>query len=86
MRRVYVGNRASKCSGQREQPVQMPCGGKERDVFQEVRAGQLGPVKMAEFIFQSHAYGKRQSWDTELVSPTLQSELFAFHFVHSILL
>lgn len=64
----------------------MPCGGEEHDVFQEVRGGELGPVKTAEFIFQSHAYGKRQSGDTELVSPTLKSELFAFHFAHSILL
>lgn len=66
--------------------MQMPCGGREQELFPEVREGELGLVKRAEFIFQSHTYGKRRSWDVKLVSPTPESELFAFYFAHSILL
>lgn len=86
MRRVYSEEKKQSVFWTEEMACANGLWRQEQGLFQEAREREMGQVKRAAFIFQSHTSGKRQSWESKLVSPTLESELFAFYFAHSILL
>lgn len=85
MRKVYSGEKKQSIFRAKEMACANVLWRQKQGLFQEAR-GEMGQAQRAALISQCHTSGKRQSWESKLVSPTLESGLFAFYFAHSTLL